>query len=315
MRIYMPFRIFNTITILLLFITTSFAKPSIKIDEYHIYRDGDKYMIKGKVTGSGLLQPIPVYDHVYITIEVPTSPNPQYPKFEEYFNHAKGCLGAGKRCLSKEELEGVGVKSFRVADFYLRKTPVWVEYGGIGEWEHNAPERVTHFFQAEIPKEAYGKRVRLHAKLQYVIGGPNAYWEGISYYHDTKMITISNEKSKKDSHEEQELQKRYQRCKQYIQWIKKHIEKLKEEKRKADEAIESTYFNLSSTQVIIDDIQQMHQLQKIGSNPKLVIQELLPEKKSQSLAEYIRLEESALNDREKECQNYLQKLNQLRKKQ
>ncbi len=170
--------------------TIAFAKPSVKLGDIDAKVIKDGIEISGTVTGSGLKEPIPVYDQVTIRAELKNGSDSIYPKFGKYYWIAKSCVTGEHGCLTKIENEGKNVTIRDIASFYLRKTPVWLAYGGLGKWEKNAPATVTKKFKGIIGKEFCGKRVRIHAILKYVIGGPYANWPGISFYHNTVMMQM-----------------------------------------------------------------------------------------------------------------------------
>jgi hypothetical protein len=174
--------------------------PAITIDSFEITDIGNgTLLIKGQFTATGLNTPIPESDHVTILIEVKTAPSAKYPVFSEYYNIAQGCVAIGDRCLSEEEEHGVKIQSIVVFDSDIRDAPVWQVYGGLGEWEKNAPNTVTMKFEARIPKVEANYGARIHAVLKHVIGGPNAYWPGITYYHDAQDINLGNSRESIES--------------------------------------------------------------------------------------------------------------------
>lgn len=187
---YRFLHIFKYFILLMLFNIMCFAKPSVSLGNIDAKVTKYGIEISGTVTGSGLKMPIPEYDQVTIQAELKNSENYSYPKFGEFYWIAKGCIAVGSRCLTKEEAEGKNIAVQAIASFNLRKTPVWLAYGGLGKWEKNAPATVTKKFKGTIDKKFCGKRVRIHAILKYVIGGPYANWPGISFHHDTKMMRL-----------------------------------------------------------------------------------------------------------------------------
>ncbi len=86
--------------------------------------------------------------------------------------------------MTNEEYEGVGITQLNVAAFALRNSSVWQAYGGLGEWEKNAPAEVSKDFEGTIPLEYAGKVVRIRAFLRHQWGGPNAAWPAFSFHHD-----------------------------------------------------------------------------------------------------------------------------------
>jgi len=187
---YQYMHIFKYFIFMLLFSGVIFAEPSVKLGSIDAKVVKDGIEISGTVTGFGLKKPIPVYDQVTIRAELKNGPDSMYPKFGKYYSIAKSCVIGEHECLTKEENEGKNVTLKDIASLYLRKTPVWSAYGGLGEWEKNAPATVSKKFKGVIGKKFCGKRVRIHAILKYVIGGPYANWPGIYFYHDTAMMQM-----------------------------------------------------------------------------------------------------------------------------
>ena len=61
---------------------------------------------------------------------------------------------------------------------------MWREYGGLGNWEKNAPSEVTKQFEGTIPLKYAGKTLRIRATLKHEWGGPYAAWPAFSFHHD-----------------------------------------------------------------------------------------------------------------------------------
>lgn len=151
----------------------------------------DTLLIKGMFTAMNLNSGgIPEQDYVSITVEVKNASDSRYPVFYEGYSIGLGCKVMNDTCISPEEENGVGIQSFHIFGGLIRKKPVWLAYGGLGEWEKNAPDNVTMKFEAKIPKIDTKYGARLHAILTHVVGGPYASWPGISHYHDVWTLDL-----------------------------------------------------------------------------------------------------------------------------
>ncbi len=318
--------------LILLSYTSIFAKVSIVLKDLNIIPQKDRFLVTGRVIASGLNTPIPEKDWVDIKAEFKTSPNAKYPKLAEYYNIAKGCRAIANKCLSKEEEEGRGIKSIGLVGIMLRKVPVWLAYGGLGKWEKNAPDRVQKSFKGYIPLKYEGKRVRIRAILTHVIGGPYASWPGISYYNDTKEVYLPHIRSNnnqikinssKSIHPKRNINNSINSqiekikndlnvCQKYVQAIEKHLNYLKKKKEEADNAI--LFPSTGTHQAIIDDIQTLRQLNKAGANYGVVLDILDPMRRSVRLAEWIRIEQSALNEKKSICNRLEDNLNRLQRR-
>ena len=229
--------------------------------------------------------------------------------------------------MSEEEEKGVNITIASIASFMLRPGPVWRNYGGLGNWEKRAPDKVTKPFQGYIPLKYSGKRVRIHVTLTHVIGGPYAAWYGITYFHAVKEIVLPRIQGQPPSststgpitppknpnsnmYEILRLKADLGKCRRIVRYQERYIKDLKEQKEQVDLKVMgigggSAYHN------IIEDIQTMRRLHNAGSNYNLVLECLDPIRESNRLRERIRLEEDALYWKKVECKQLKEKLKKL----
>ena len=285
------------------------------------------FLVKGTVVGSGLNTPIPEHDKVEIVAEIKEKPNAQYPKLPEHYNIAAGCRVLAGKCLSEKEEKGVNIAVAGIASIMLRPGPVWRNYGGLGNWEKRAPDKVTKPFQGYIPLKYSGKRVRIHATLTHVIGGPYAAWYGISYYHAVKEVVLPRVQGQSPSntstgsttppknpnsnmYEILRLKADLGRCRRIVRYQERYIKELKEQKKQAD----MNAMGIGGGSVyhsIAEDIQRMKRLHRVGLNYNLVLECMDPIRESNRLRERIRLEEDALYWKRAECKQLEEKLRKL----
>ena len=180
---------FLLIPLVLFWVNSLSADLDFKIKSIKQTKDG--FLVEGIVTGSDLNSGgIPEKDKVDIVVEIPISSNFKYPEFYEWYSIRDTKYGKGKKLLTDEEVKGINIKSFSIFATYLRPPTVWSRYGGLGKWEKSAPDKVTTNFSGIIPLKYAGKKVRIHAILMHVVGGPYAAWPGMTYKHQSIEITL-----------------------------------------------------------------------------------------------------------------------------
>lgn len=308
----------------------------VRLDSVSVSPTGDSIEIEGRFTAYGLNTPIPERDHIDVFLEVANGPGARYPVLPSFYNIAKGCRMAGGKCISQQEEKGVEVTSLPVASLELRKTPVWSSYGGLGKWSSLAPDKVSKDFRGVIPAEFQGKQARLHVMLTHIIGGPNAAWPGISYYHAVKELTLpgggtrtgrgageggstrpgGGQDSMEKFYELQQLRADLGMCRQAVAWQVMHIQRLKMNKKAVDDKCLATSAGLSPSgyQAIIDELKSQQYLYRAGANYELVLRDMDPLRHSQQLAERIGLEEAALDRERARCKKLEEQVRELERR-
>ncbi len=308
-----------------------YAGVSVELKGFHLERTDKGFLVKGSVVGSGLNTPIPESDGVEVYAEIKMGPGARYPKLSQYYNIAAGCEQIAGKCLTKAEKEGVNIKSIRIATVALRPREVWLRYGGLGNWEKKAPDRVEKPFEGYIPLEYAGKEVRIRVTLTHVIGGPYAAWPGISYYHTTRKVVLSGSgvpnpngppigpgpgPDNADLNKIIELKKELGRCHNMVRAIGRHIAKLKERKSAVDQKVMATHAGMGATgyEGIIEDIQTLQQLHRAGANYGIVLQTLDPIRESNSLRQWIEADQEGLSQKEAECRRLEERIRSLERR-
>jgi len=166
---------------------------SVKIQGLTIERTEKGFLVKGKIQATDLNKGgIVENDRVEIIADIKENANSQYPLLpvSQAFRQPDGAetfyrngSGVGNT-MTRLEYYGKDIKQQRIASLMLRKEPVWRAYGGLGEWEKNAPASVTQEYSGIIPLSYAGKTIRIRAALTHTVGGPYANWMGIGYAHD-----------------------------------------------------------------------------------------------------------------------------------
>ena len=179
---------FSRVLIFLFFTISSLFGVGLTMDSFKVIPQSDGFKIHIEFTAYGLNTPIPERDDVVATFEVRKSQDASYPKLATYYNVAKGCkVDNSNKCLKKKSS---GVEILTLGNNVIRPPQVWLKYGGLGEWKKRAPNVVSGSIDAFIPAKYQGRSGRLHLTLTHVIGGPNAAWPGISYYHQTTWLDL-----------------------------------------------------------------------------------------------------------------------------
>ena len=166
---------------------------SIQLENLTIAKGENGFIVKGTVHATNLNPKgqIVVADEAQVIVDIKQTPQSKYPLLpRSMYIRAPGgsqtpyTKGSGPgETMTKDEYEGVGITQLNVAAFALRNSPVWRAYGGIGEWEKNAPAEVSRDFEGTIPLEYAGKVVRIRAFLRHQWGGPYAAWPAFSFHH------------------------------------------------------------------------------------------------------------------------------------
>ena len=166
---------------------------SIQLENLTIAKGENGFIVKGTVHATNLNPKgqVVVADDAAVVVDIKQTAQSKYqllprsmylqPPEGSQTSYTKGS-GPGET-MTKEEHEGVGITQRTVATFGLRNSPVWRAYGGIGEWEKNAPAEVSRDFEGTIPLEYAGKVVRIRASLSHQWGGPYAAWPAFSFHH------------------------------------------------------------------------------------------------------------------------------------
>ncbi len=320
------------------------GKPGITFKITKIEKSGDSLIFTGEVKGINLNSGgIPEYDHAGLYCEIPVSSNYIYPVFYEWYGIATNCYGYKGGCATEEQIHGKNIKSFTLYEGFLRPPNVWYKYGGLGQWEKKAPDTVKVTFTGKVPLEYMGKKARIHVLLKHVIGGPNAAWPGISYYHKAKEITLkptnsvivpapnsnnsnSSPKPKPKPHKPntkpcEKLKKKMNELKvnenmlsdlkwqldyaiKRVKWSKDQIKKLKKKR----DGIFLSIAGYSPYKNLVDDINRIKRLSRIGPNYGLVLQEMDDKVKLENLDETIHAYENALHDDEIEVESLKEKI-------
>jgi len=179
---------FSRFFIFLFLAISSLFGVGLTMDSFKVIPQSDGFKIHIEFTAYGLNTPIPERDDVVAVFEVKKSQNASYPKFATYYNIAKGCkVDNSNKCLKKKSS---GVEILSLGNNVIRPPQVWLKYGGLGEWKKRAPNVVSGSIDAFISAKYQGRSGRLHLTLTHVIGGPNAAWPGISYYHQTAWLDL-----------------------------------------------------------------------------------------------------------------------------
>jgi len=173
------------------------ARPlqqSVSLSITSIEKTEAGFVVRGTVTASRLNPEgqIVESDDMEIYADIKEGPNSIYQKLPEsmYIRAPAGAEtpytpGSGPGgTMTEEEAKGTNIILHRIAAFGMRNN-VWREYGGLGEWEKNAPSSVTKDFEGTIPLEHAGKTMRIRATLTHRWGGPYANWPAFSYHHAT----------------------------------------------------------------------------------------------------------------------------------
>lgn len=322
----------------LLFFLISFSvfaetKPNITFKITKISQSEDGLIFTGEIEGTNLNSGgIPEYDHITLLFEIPTSTNYSYPVFYEYFNWAKGCIGYREKCITPEQENGKNIEKIILFDAPLRPGRVWLRYGGIGQWDKKAPNNVKVNFTTKVPLEYSGKKARLHIILTHVIGGPNAYWESISYYHRATFITIKptdkvivptigttpynppppapckkwEEKMKELNLSESDLpdlKRSLENTKSFVEQTKDTIGKLEADK----DDITLSSAGMTNYKIIVEDIQNLHKLSRIQSYDQ-ALAEMWPLKKLEKLEKAIHKNKEDLKAQKAEIANLENKI-------
>ncbi len=325
--------------VFLLFFLLSFSvfaekKPDITFKITKIEKSGDSLVFTGEVKGINLNSGgIPEYDYASLYCEIPVSSNYIYPVFYEWYGIATNCYGYQGRCATQEQIQGKNIKSFTLYDGFLRPANVWYKYGGLGEWEKKAPDTVKVNFTGKVPLEYMGKKARLHVLLKHVVGGPNAAWPGISYYHRAAEIILSptnrvivptigmtpynppppdpckkwEDKMKGLNLNENmlsDLKWQLDYAIKRVKWSKEKIRKLKKDR----DGIFLSSAGYSPYKNLADDIKRVQRLNAIGPNYGLVLQEMDDKVKLANLDETIHAYEKALHNDEAEVEFLKEKI-------
>lgn len=168
--------------------------PEVILSITSIERTDSGFLVTGSITASGLNpeEQIVESDIVSIMADIQEGPEAKYQELPDsmYIRAPEGAEtsftpGSGPgNTMTREEYYGINILSYRIAEFGLRETPVWQAYGGLGEWEKNAPSSVTSDFEGVIPLEYEGKTLRIRATLRHEWGGPYANWPAFSFHHN-----------------------------------------------------------------------------------------------------------------------------------
>jgi len=166
---------------------------SIQLENLTIAKGENGFIVKGTVHATELNPKgqIVVADNATVVVDIKQTAQSKYQLLPRsmYIRAPAGSQtpytkGSGPgETMTKEEHDGVGITQLNVATFGLRNSPVWRVYGGLGEWEKNAPAEVSRDFEGTIPLEYAGKVVRIRASLSHRWGGPYAAWPAFSFHH------------------------------------------------------------------------------------------------------------------------------------
>lgn len=329
------------ISLFLLFFIISLSvfaqgKPNITFKITEISQSEDSLVFTGEIEGTNLnTGGIPESDHATLLLEIPTSVNYTYPVFYEYFNWAKRCIVYRDKCITLEQKNGENIKKIILFDAPLRPRRVWLRYGGIGQWEKKAPNNVKVNFTAKAPLEYSGKKARLHLILTHVIGGPNAYWEGISYHHvaaDISLIPTNKvivptvggirfyprppiptdsckkwgEEMKKLKLSEKDLPNLKRMLESATYWAKKNKDTIKKLEQSKD-GITLSFAGMTNYNIIIEDIQRLKKLSTIQSYDQ-ALAEMSPLVKLKDLESSIRRHRENLQVQKEEIARLMNKI-------
>ena len=174
---FLPVLSFAFLAVSLLFYATDSLAQNIKFENLTIKRTDKAFEVSGTVVGTNLNPKGQVceFDDVDIIAEIKEGPSSKYPILPEWQNIGLGCAAKGKRCLTAEEVNGIGIKELVISHFSLR--PRWVYK------MKNPPSTKRARFEGTIPLKYAGKRTRIRATLTHSWGGPNSSWPAITYHH------------------------------------------------------------------------------------------------------------------------------------
>jgi len=310
------------------------GKPDITFKITKIEKSGDSLIFTGEVEGTNLNEGgIPEYDFASLYCEIPISSNYVYPVFYEWYGVATNCYGYKGGCATEEQIHGKNIKTFILYENFLRPPNVWYKYGGLGEWEKKAPNTVKINFTGKVPIEYLGKKARLHVRLKHAVGGPNAAWPGITYYHRAAYITLAPtnkvivptigmtpynppppDPCKKWKNKMKELKLNENMLAglkedlaieiKRVNWLKEQIKKLKKDR----DGVFLSSAGYSPYKSLTDDIKRVQRLSAIGPNYGLVIQETDDKAKLANIDKAIHAHEDALHWAEVEVDNIKEKI-------